>query len=246
MGCIVGRRRVSLLGIFEFLLVTFWLGFGAWTVWGQAGTDPAPETKEEPAVVGQYSLVTTVVEASGETHWLSPAPTVSVQGGTRYAAAETAGNLAIPPQYAIAEFGVPRYECSETAAKQQGCSALDRTDVVIRDANTVGYRIETHGPAVQLTVNLKVHDRLPVSQPGPTQDWHAGEIIFVPVPKATAAYAFVSEALVGTWQDEPIVFEPGKPLPASAKKGLEDLGTKQDLGDRVLYAFRVKPPEAKK
>jgi hypothetical protein len=32
----------------------------------------------------------------------------------------------------------------------------------------------------------------------------------------------------------------GKELPESVKKGLEDLGVKQDLGDRVLYGFRVK------
>ncbi len=141
---------------------------------------------------------------------------------------------------------MPRYECAETAAKQHGCAALDQTDVLIRDANTVGYRIVTHGAAVQLTVNLKVRDLLPVSHGGPATDWHAGEVIFVPLPKATAACAFVSETLVGTWQDEAIVFEVGKPLPADAKKGLEDLGLKQDLGDRVLYAFRVKEPEKKK
>jgi hypothetical protein len=158
----------------------------------------------------------------------------------------TAGNLTVPAQYRIEELGVPRYECAETGAKQHGCDALNRTDVLIRDANTVGYHIETHGPAVQMTVNLKVHDRLPVSHESPPTDWHVGEVIFVPLPKATAAYPFVSETLVGTWQDEAIVFEVGKPLPAGAKKSLDDLGMKQDLGDQVLYAFRVKEPEKKK
>jgi len=46
--------------------------------------------------------------------------------------------------------------------------------------------------------------------------------------------------LVGEWNGEAIVFEVGKDLPESAKKGLEDLGVKQDLGDRVLYSFRVR------
>jgi hypothetical protein len=232
--------------VVEILVVVGWAWFGAWAVWGQAAPDPAQDAKKPPAVMGQYSLVTTVVESSPETHWLNPAPTIAVQGGTRYAAAETAGNLAIPAQYAIEEFGLPRYDCAETVAKQQGCGALDRTDVMIRDGNIVGYRIVTHGAAVQLTVNLKVHDLLPVSHEGPAADWHAGEVIFVPLPKATATCRFVSETLLGTWQGEAIAFEVGKPLPAGAKKGLDDLGLKQDLGDQLLYAFRVKEPEEKK
>lgn len=248
------RRGISLVSMVEFLLVVIWAWFGVWTVWGQAAPNTgqqtsqqtSPDAKKTPAVMGQYSLVTTVMEPSATTHWLNPAPTIAVSAGTKYAAAQTAGNLTVPAQFAIEEFGVPRYECAETAAKQQGCGALDRTDVMIRDANTVGYRIVTHGAAVQLTVNLKVHDLLPVSHEGSTTDWHAGEVIFVPVRKATAAAPFVSETLVGTWQDAAIVFEVGKPLPAGAKKGLEDLGVKQDLGDQVLYAFRVREPEKKK
>jgi hypothetical protein len=223
-----------------------WVWFGAWTVWGQAAPGASVDAKKAPVVMGHYSLVTTVVEPSEATHWLNPAPTIAVSGGTKYVSAETAGNLTIPAQYAIEEFGVPRYECAETAAKQNGCGVLDRSDVVIRDANTVGYAMVTHGPAVQLTVNLKVHDRLPVSHGSDGTDWHAGEVIFVSLPRATAACAFVSETLVGTWQEEAIVFEVGKPLPASAKKALDDLGMKQDLGDSVLYGFRVREPEKKK
>jgi len=242
----VRRRRVSLLTVAEFLLVAGWAGFGTWTVWSQDTAASAQDAKKTPAVVGQYSLVTTVVEPSAETHWLNPAPVITVSGGTQYVMAQTAGNLTVPAQYAIEGFGIPRYECAETAAKQKGCGALDKTDVVLRDANTVGYRIETHGAAVQLTVNLKVYDRLPVSQQGPPTDWHAGEVIFVSLPKATPSYPFVSETLVGSWQGEAIVFEVGKPLPDGAKKGLDDLGIKQDLGDRTLFAFRVKEPEKKK
>jgi hypothetical protein len=237
---------VSLAGIAEFLVVVAWVWLGAWAVWGQNAPEAGQDAKKAPAVEGQYSLVTTAVELSPETHWLNPAPVIAVSAGTQYAAAQTTGNLTVPAQYAIEEFGVPRYECVESAAKQHGCGALDRTDVVIRDANTVGYQVETHGPAVQLMVNLKVHDRLPVSHAGENLDWHAGDVIFVPVPKATAAYSFVAETLVGTWQGEAVVFEVGKLLPASAKKALDDLGVKQDLGDRVLVAFRVKEPEKKK
>lgn len=239
----VGRLGVFLLKMAEFLLVVAWACYGTWTVWGQNAPGSTPETKKVAAIVGQYSLVTTVVESSAETHWLNPAPVIAVSAGTQYVMAQTTGNLAVPAQVAIEEFGVPRYECAETAAKQKGCGALDRTDVVIRDANTVGYHIETHGAAVQLTVNLKVRDRLPVSREGPSADWHAGEVIFVSVPKATASYPFVSETLVGSWQGEAIVFEVGKPLPDGAKKGLDDLGIKQDLGDRTLYGFRLKEPE---
>lgn len=239
------RRRVSLGRVLELLVVVGWVWFGAWTVRGQAAPGPGQDqhAKKEPVVVGQYSLVTTVVEALPATHWLTPAPAIAVPAGTEYVPGETAGNLTVPAQVAIEEFGVPRYECAETAAKLRGCGALDRTDVIIRDANTVGYHIVTHGAAVQLTVNLMVHDRLPVSHEGPTTDWHADEVLFVSLPKATASFQFVAETLVGEWKGEAIVFEVGKPLPADAKKGLDDLGLKQDLGDRVLYAYRVKKPD---
>jgi hypothetical protein len=86
---------------------------------------------------------------------------------------------------------------------------------------------------------------VPVSQSTPNTPWHPREIIFVAVPKATQAFHFASEVLVGEWNGEPIVFEVGKPLPDSAKKGLEDLGVKQDLGEGILYSFRVKEPEKK-
>ncbi len=239
------RGGISLTGFLELLVVAGWAWFGIWTVWGQAAPHPDQDAKKEPAVVGSYSLTTTVLESSPETHWLNPAPVIAVNAGSPYEASETAGNVTVPAQFAIEEFGIPRYECAERAAKQRGCGMLDRTDVVIRDANMVGYRVETHGAAVQLTVNLKVRDRLPVSHEGATTDWHEGDVIFVSLPKATASYPFVSETLVGSWQGQAIVFEVGKPLPDSAKKGLDDLGIKQDLGDRTLYAFRVKEPAKK-
>jgi len=78
----------------------------------------------------------------------------------------------------------------------------------------------SHGAAVQFHVNLQVHDLLPVARGGPSIDWHTGDVIFVSVPKATTAYRFVSETLVGVWSGQPIVFEAGKALPEGAKKGV--------------------------
>jgi len=215
---------------------------GIEAIWGQqakAGTQ-ATDAKPEPAKVGSYSLVVTTLEPSATAHWLNPPPAISVTGGTKLAPAETAGNLTVPQQYTIEAFGAPRQECVEAAQQQHGCDALDRTDLTIRDPNTVEYRIVSHGAAVQLRVNLQVHDVLPVSHGGASTDWRTGDVIFVSVPKATSVYRFVSETLVGEWNGEPIVFEAGKALPASAKKGLEDLGVHQDLGDAVLYSYRVK------
>jgi hypothetical protein len=203
---------------------------------GAKGTDGKPQ----PPKVGSYSLVITTLEPTATTHWLNPPPAIDVTAGTKLAPAETKGNLTAPQQYTIEAFDVPRQECEETAPQQHGCDALDRTDLTIRDANTVEYRIVSHGVAVQLHVNLQVHDLLPVARGGPSTDWHTGDVIFVSVPKATPVYRFVSETLVGVWNGEPIVFEAGKALPDSAKKGLEDLSVHQDLGDALLYSYRVK------
>jgi len=125
-------------------------------------------------------------------------------------------------------------------SKPRGCDALDRTQLTIRDANTIGYHIVSHGGAVTLNLNVEVHDLLPVSTGSAEMPWHARDVIFVAVPKATPGYRFTSEVLVGTWNGEPVVFEVGKDLPDAAKKALDDLGVKQDLGDSVLYSFRVK------
>jgi hypothetical protein len=48
--------------------------------------------------------------------------------------------------------------------------------------------------------------------------------------------------VVGEWNGAPIVFEAGKALPASAKRGLEDLGVRQDLEEAMLYSYRVNEP----
>jgi hypothetical protein len=162
-----------------------------------------------------------------------------------------AGEKTVPAQYQIEKFGTPWYTCASTVppaspqTRLRGCEALDRTSLTIRDPNTIAWQISTHGPAVQLSVNLEVHDILPFSQGSPETPWKARDVIFVAVPKATPAYRFSSEVLVGEWNGEAIVFEVGKDLPEPAKKALEDLGIKQDLGDRVLYSFRVKEPEKK-
>jgi len=202
---------------------------------GTNGTDAKPQPK-----VGSYSLVVTTLEPTATTHWLNPPPAIDVKAGTKLAPAETNGNLTAPQQVTIEAFGVPQQECEEAAQQQHGCDALDRTDLTIRDSNTVEYRIVSHGAAVQLHVNLEVHDLLPVARGSPSIDWHTGDVIFVSVPKATPVYRFVSETLVGVWNGEPIVFEAGKALPETAKKGLEDLSVHQDLGDALLYSYRVK------
>lgn len=232
------RRRWFIAALVTMI---FWAVPGMKAVWGQqgaAGTNAA-DAKPEPPKVGSYSLVITTLQPSPTTHWLNPPPTISVTAGTEFAPVETVGNLTVPEQYTIEAFGSPREECV-SAAQQRGCDALDQTDLTIRDPHTVGYRILSHGAAVQLRVNLQVHDLLPASHSSASTDWHAGDVIFVSVPKATTAYRFVSETLVGEWNGKPIVFEAGKALPTSAKKGLEDLGIHQDLGDSVLYSYRVK------
>lgn len=206
---------------------------------GAAGTNGS-DAKPKPAKVGSYSLVVTTLEPTAATHWLNPPPAISAGAGTKLAPTETAGNLTAPPQYTIEAFDVPRQECKEAAPQQHGCDALDRADLTIRDANTIEYRIVSHGAAVQILVNLQVHDLLPVAHGSASNDWHAGDVIFISVPKGTPVYRFVSETLVGEWNGDPIVFEAGKPLPDGAKKGLEDLGVHQDLGDAVLYSYRVK------
>ncbi len=222
---------------------------GVKTTWGQQGASSTKvgaagtkgvDTKSQPPKVGSYSLVNTTLEPTPSTHWLKPPPAIEVTAGTKLAPTETKGNLTAPPQYTIESFDVPRQECEEAVPQQRGCDALDRTDLTIRDANTVEYRIVSHGAAVQLHVNLQVHDLLPVARGGSSIDWHTGDVIFVSVSKATPVYRFISETLVGVWNGQPIVFEPGKALPESAKKGLEDLSVHQDLGDALLYSYRVK------
>jgi hypothetical protein len=221
----------------------------AWAaVAGQAepgqSAKPTPDGKKGEESLGSYSLVTTVFEPSVTTHLLNPRPTIAVDGGTEREPGEFSGDKTVPAQVAIEGFGNPWYECAAatTAAKLRGCDALDRATLTVRDANTIEYHIVSHGAAVELSVNVEVRDILPVSAATAETEWHARDVIFVPVPKATPAYRFSSEVLVGTWNGEAIVFEVGKDLPAGAKKALEDLGVKQDLGDRVLYSFRVKEP----
>jgi hypothetical protein len=203
-------------------------------------TKTSPDVAKPDDPIGNYFLVTTVLRSSPTTHLLNPPITLAVDGGTERVPGEFSGTKPVSPEMGIEAFGMPRYECTATNPKLRGCDALDRTYFTIRDPNTIGYHIVSHGGAVTLSINVEVHDILPVSQATPNVPWHAREMIFVAVPKATPALRFVSEVLIGEWNGEPIVFEVGKTLPDTAKQGLEDLGVKQDLGDRVLYSFRVK------
>lgn len=220
-------------------------------VFGQA-VNPAPPpgasvpgAEKQKADVGSYSLVVTDLEPSQETHLLTPPLAIAINGGTVREPGDFAGEKAVPAQFAIDDFAIPRYDCVPTVPKLHGCDALERTGLTILNPATVGYHIVSHGAAVTLNVNLEVHDLLPVSRGSGEMPWHAGEVIFVALPKASATYLFVSETLVGTWNNDPVVFEVGKVLPNEAKNALDDLGVKQDLGDHVLYSFRVRDPKAK-
>jgi hypothetical protein len=246
------RRRVAILAVMATMLgCCVLLGRGFWppAAFGQ-NAKPAPGSgtaasaeKKADVVVGNYSLVMTAFELSEKTHLLNPAITIAVDGGTERAPGDFTGDKPVPAQYTIEKFGDPWYDCVATVPKLRGCEALDRASLTIRDTNTIAYHVVSHGSAVTLSVNVEVHDVLPVSHGGPSADWHAGDVMFVAVPKATPTYRFSSEVLVGTWNGEAIVFEVGKDLPPSAKKALDDLGVKQDLGDRVLYGFKVKSKE---
>ncbi len=221
----------------------FWLlpallsvAFG--TAYGQpAGSDAKPV--EKPSV-GSYSLVTTSAQPSPKVHPLNPPLVIKLGAGTDLAPAESSGSLVVPPQYAIEGFGTPRFDCVDASARLHGCDALDRTDVKILDANTIEYHLAGHGAAVQLEVALQVHDILPASELGASVPWNERDVIFVTVPKPTSSFRFLSETLVGSWNGEAVVFEVGKPLPASAQKALDDLAVHQDLGDKILYSYRVK------
>jgi hypothetical protein len=207
---------------------------------------PLSDDNQTPArkpELGSYSLVITDLEPSPKTHLLTPPIAISIDGGTEREPGDFSGQKTVPAQYAIEDFAVPRFNCVAAAAKSHGCDALDRTSLALLDPNTIGYHIVSHGAAVTINVNLQVHDLMPVSHGSEQIPWHAGDVIFVALPKATATYAFSSEILVGTWTDQAVVFEIGKPLPDSARTALDDLGVKQDLGDHVLYSFRVREPK---
>jgi hypothetical protein len=212
------------------------------------GQAPASSTQAEPESkpLGKYSLLVTASEPSPATHLLNPPIMVELPSATPTAPGEISGNRTVSPQYAIESFGNPRYECIAAVAADHGCDAIDRGDLILRDANTVAWHLANHGGAVQLQLNLQVHDLSPVSRATIEGSWFAQEVIFVPVPKATPSFRFLSAVLVGDWNGNAIVFEPGKPLPVGAKKGLEDLGIHQDLGDSILYSYKVKDPKSQK
>lgn len=198
-------------------------------------------------ILGTYSLVVTTLEPAAAPHWLTPPLTIDIPAATKQMPGELSGTKTVPPQFVLEGFGSPRYDCraktqTEPVQAEPGCQALDRIDLEPRDASTIAYRVVNHGAAVTLELNLQVHDLLPVSKTVLEAPWHAGDLVFLPVPKPTSALHVVSAALVGNWNGNAVVFEPGKPLPESAKKALEDLGIKQDLGDKMLYSYKVKEP----
>ena len=168
--------------------------------------------------LGIYSLVVTTLEPGAATHWLTPPLTIDIPAATKQMPGELSGTRAVPPQYVLEGFGSPRYDCRAKTQAEPGCQAFDRIDLDLRDASTVAYHVANHGAAVTLELNLQVHDLLPVSKTLLEAPWHAGDLVFLPVPKPSAALRVVSAALVGNWSGNAVVFEPGKPLPESAKK----------------------------
>jgi hypothetical protein len=208
--------------------------------------DPPSGAGHPDTSVGSYSLLITTLEPSIAAHWLSPPLTLDLDGASPLAPREISGTKTVPSQYVIEGFGNPRYDCIAKISQERGCDALDRSDLTLRDENTVAYHLLGHGEAVQLELNLQVHDLSPVSRTTLEASWHPGDIIFLPVPKPTPSLHFLSAVLVGTWNGNAIVFEPGKPLPDGAKKGLEDLDVHQDLGDKILYSYKVKDPKVAK
>lgn len=193
--------------------------------------------------VGNYSVVITSLESTPATHLLNPELTIAVDAASRIDPKDANGTLSVPGQYAIESIGKPRYTCVQGPGRDHGCEAIDRCELTVRDANTLEYRVVNHGGAVQLKVNLLVHDVAPVSHPGERIVWHPHDVIFVSVPTSSPTYHFISAVLVGEWNHDAVVFEVGKPLPAAAKKALDDLGVHQNLGDRTLYSYRVREPE---
>lgn len=196
--------------------------------------------------VGTYYVVNTTIESSPATHLLNPELTIQVDAASKLEPKDVVGTLTVPGQYALESVGKPRYICIPALARDHGCDDIDRCTLSVRDPNTLEYHIVNHGAAVQLKVNLEVHDIAPVSRPGDKQIWHPDDVIFVSVPASTPTLHFVSSVLVGEWNHQAVVFEVGKPLPPAAKKALEDLGVHQNLGDKFLYSYRVKEPEKPK
>ena len=210
-----------------------------------AGQSLSPDGSPPPdPTVGSYYLVMTSLESSPNTHLFNPAPAIQINAASPVDPKDATGAVTLPPEFALESLGTPRFECVAASTRDHACEAIDRCDLTIRDPNTLEYHVVNHGGAAQLKLNLQVHDVLPVSQPGGKIPWKPHDVIFVSVPKPTPSFHFVSEVLVGEWNHEAVVFEVGKPLPASAKKALDDLGVHQDLGDKILYSFRVKEPAA--
>ncbi len=163
-----------------------------------------------------------------------------VDHASRQEPKDSVGELDVAPEMAIEGLAKPRFVCIPAMPRDRGCEAIDLCGLTVRDANKLEYHVINHGAAAQLKVNLLVHDLLPVSREGAKTVWHAGDVIFVSASKATQTMRVVSTVLVGEWNHQPIVFEVGKPLTGNAAIALEDLSVKQDLGDRVLYSFKVK------
>jgi hypothetical protein len=211
------------------------------------GPGPAPSSdpnaeKKEPKL-GSYHVVTTFWTPGPTTHMLSPQPVVELKGATQRMPGDVNSTTTIPDQFVFESLGKPSFDCTPVNPVMHGCDSLEVARINPIDQKTVAYRFGNHGGAVRIAMNIQVRDMVLRSQPDAEQEWHPNEVIFITVPKATPTFNVVSETLVGVWNNQAIVFEPGKPLSESAKKGLEDLNIHQDLGDKILYSYKVKEPK---
>jgi hypothetical protein len=208
-------------------------------------TDPNTDKKEEPKL-GSYHVETTYMAPGSTAHLLMPQPVVELKSASPRIPGEVNGTTTLPDQVAFDSIGRPSFDCIPVNAVQLGCDDLDTARITQVDPKTIAYHLTNRGGAVRIALNIQVRDLALHSQPDAEQEWQPDQVIFISVPKPTPALNVVSSTLVGVWDGNAIVFEVGKPLPETAKKGLQDLNIHQDLGDKILYSYKVKSPKSAK
>lgn len=209
------------------------------------GPGPTPDSNSDKKdeKVGSYHLVTTFYTPGPTIHALQPQPVIELKAASPRNPGEASGAIPIPDQYSFEGLGQPSFECVPVNLQQNGCDSLDIKRIVTSNPKSISFRFTNHGPAVKISLNLQVRDLVLRSQQENEQDWSADQVIFVSVPKPTPTFNFVSETLVGVWNSNAVVFEPGKALPPAVQKALQDQNIRQDLGDKTLYSYKVKDPK---
>jgi hypothetical protein len=246
-----GMKKRSLLAV-PVLLASLLAHGQAAPSPGQKIQGPGPDTSSDSnadkkeAKLGNYHLVITYWAPGSTTHLLSPQPVVELKTANPRTPGDVSGTVPIPDQSVFEAVAKPSYECTPTTPVGRGCESLDIARITSTDPKTISYRFTNHGPAVRMAMNVEVRDLALRSQEQAEQEWHPNEVIFVSVPKPTPSFNVVSATVIGVWDNNAIVFEPGKPLSAAAKKGIDDLNIRQDLGDKILYSYKVREPKASK